>query len=105
MRNDELETVIGEQIRRLRLGQGLTQIEVAERANVSVGALKHLESGAGATVHTLVKVLRALGHADWLETLGPETAAFNPLDLLSAREREGRKARSRRAPRRNATTR
>ena len=58
MRNDELETVVGGRIRSLRLGQGLTQVEVAERANVSVGALKHLESGAGATVHTMVKVLR-----------------------------------------------
>ena len=102
MRSDQLEEVLGRRIRGLRLGQRLTQVEVAERANVSLGALKHLESGAGATVHTLVKVLRALGHEDWLETLGPEAAAFNPLDLLSARERETRNARPRRAPRRNA---
>ena len=61
MRNDELEKVIGGRIRSLRIGESLTQAEVAETANVSLGALKHLESGAGATVRTLVKVLRALG--------------------------------------------
>jgi transcriptional regulator with XRE-family HTH domain len=105
MRSDELEKVIGGHIRNLRMGQGLTQAEVAERANVSLGALKHLESGAGATVHTMVKVLRALGHEDWLSTLEPRTEAFNPLDLLSAREREARAARPRRTPRRNAAPR
>jgi transcriptional regulator with XRE-family HTH domain len=105
MRSDELEKVIGGQVRSLRLGQNLTQVDVAERANVSVGALKHLESGAGATVHTLVKVLRALGHEDWLDTLGPGTTAFNPLDLLSAREQNSRAARPRRAARRRAAPR
>ena len=105
MRTDELEKVIGRHIRSLRIGQGLTQVEVAERANISRGALKHLESGAGATIHTLVRVLRALGREDWLDSLEPGTSAFNPLDLLSAREREGRKARPRRAPRRGAAAR
>jgi transcriptional regulator with XRE-family HTH domain len=100
MRSDELEKVIGGQIRALRISQRLTQVEVADRANVSLGALKHLESGAGATVHTMVKVLRALGRQDWLETLEPETRAFNPLDLLSARQRESRSERPRRVPRR-----
>jgi transcriptional regulator with XRE-family HTH domain len=105
MRSDELEKVIGGHIRNLRIGQGLTQVEVAETANISLGALKHLESGAGATVHTLVKVLRALGQADWLDTLKPVPGAFNPLDLLAAREREGSAARPRRAPRRRVVER
>ncbi len=105
MRSDELEKVIGEHIRNVRIRQRLTQVEVADRANVSLGALKHLESGAGATVRTLVRVLSALGHEDWLDTLEPATAAFNPLDLLSARESEDRKARPRRAPRRKVAAR
>ncbi len=105
MRRDELEKVIGGHIRNLRIGQGLTQAEVAERANVSLGALKHLESGAGATVHTLVKALRALGHQNWLDTLEPGTGGFNPLDLLAAREQAGRAARPRRAPGRRVAAR
>jgi transcriptional regulator with XRE-family HTH domain len=93
MRSDQLEKVLGSRVRNARFSQKLTQAEVAERANVSLGALKHLESGSGATVYTLVKVLRALGHEDWLGTLEPETAGFNPLDLLSAREAELKGAR------------
>jgi transcriptional regulator with XRE-family HTH domain len=104
MRHDELEQVIGGHIRNLRINRGLTQVEAADRANVSLGALKHLEGGAGATVHTLVKVLRALNHEDWLDTLDPGTGAFDPLALLDAREQEGRAAR-RRAPRRRAVDR
>ena len=104
MRTDELEKVIGRHIRSLRIGQGLTQVEVAERANISLGALKHLESGAGATIHTLVRVLRALGREDWLDSLEPGTSAINPLDLLSARGARP-KARPRRAPRRGAAAR
>jgi transcriptional regulator with XRE-family HTH domain len=105
MQSDPLEKVIGGRIRSLRIGQGLTQAEVAETANVSLGALKHLESGAGATVRTLVKVLHALGREDWLTSLEPETHAFNPLDLLSARERETRVSPPQRAPRRTVAPR
>ncbi len=105
MGSDELEKVIGGHIRNRRIDQRLTQVDVAERANISVGALKHLESGAGATVHTLVRVLRALGQEGWLDTLDPGSPAFNPLDLLSARETEARRARPRRAPRRKAASR
>jgi transcriptional regulator with XRE-family HTH domain len=99
MRSDQLEKVLGTHVRNARFSQRLTQVELAERANISLGALKHLESGSGATIHTLVKVLRALGQEDWLDTLAPETAGFNPLDLLSAREEEMKGARPRRVRR------
>jgi transcriptional regulator with XRE-family HTH domain len=105
MGHDESEKLLGGRIRSLRIGRRLTQAELAETANVSLGALKHLESGAGATVRTLVKVLRALGREDWLETLDPGAHAFNPLDLLSAHERETTVARPRRAPRRASRSR
>lgn len=83
-RVDEIERELGRRLRELRVRQRLTQTELAERANVSVGALKHLESGAGATTTTLVKVLRALGQEGWIDSLGP-TTSFNPLDLLDPR--------------------
>ena len=101
MRTDELEKVIGGHIRNLRIGQGLTQEEVADRANVSLGALKHLESGAGATIHTLVKVLRALGQRGLARHLG---ARDRPRSIRSTSwppvSSAGRAARPRRAPRR-----
>ena len=102
VKTDELEAVLGTRLRALRVAGRLTQAELADRANISVGAVKHLESGAGATVTTLVRVLRALGQDDWVDTLGPAPTSFNPLDLLEASDRSRRppaqRVRHRRAP-------
>jgi transcriptional regulator with XRE-family HTH domain len=102
VRNDELEKVLGGQVRNVRISQRLTQTELAELANVSVGALKHLESGSGATTYTLVRVLRALGQEHWLGTLEPAPSSFNPLDLLGSRQREVRASRPMRVRHRRA---
>lgn len=84
---EELEQALGRRLRVLRVAKELTQVELAERANLSVGAVKHLETGAGATTATLVKVLRALGAQGWLETLAPPPTPFDPLKLLEERQR------------------
>lgn len=81
----ELEKALGGRLRSLRIGRRWTQVELANQANISVGTLKHLESGAGATTTNLMKVLRALGEERWIHTLGPGADPFNPLDLLGAR--------------------
>lgn len=94
-RSEELERTLGRRVREVRVAKRLTQTELADLANVSTGALKHLESGSGATIRTLVRVLRALGEEGWVETLGPPppaAAVFNPLDLLNARRDERRPA-------------
>lgn len=88
MSGEQLERELGHRIRALRATARLTQLELAELANVSVGALQHLESGAGATTGTLVKVLRALGRERWIDSLGPTPDAFNPLRALEAREQQ-----------------
>ena len=105
MRNDKLEELLGRHVRQARIHEQLTQAEVATRANVSLGALRHLETGSGATVSTLVKVLRALGQEEWLTTLAsePDPAVFNPLNLLAAAESEqGARPRRVRRPRTGA---
>ncbi|MDA8358869.1 MAG: helix-turn-helix transcriptional regulator [Actinomycetota bacterium] len=94
MHSEELERKLGGRIRALRVARRLTQTELAELANVSVGALKHLEGGAGATTTTLVKVLRALDQERWIDTLGRAPEAFNPLRALEARQRAAMPARA-----------
>jgi transcriptional regulator with XRE-family HTH domain len=95
---EEWEVRIGEQVRRARLAADLEQSELAEQADVSVGALRNLERGNGSTVRTLVRVVRALGQEPWLNALAP-AVSVSPIDIL----RTGRPARSRvyraRAPR------
>jgi transcriptional regulator with XRE-family HTH domain len=75
-------------VRRARRAAGFTQQQLADRANVSVGTIKNLESGAGSTVTTLIRVVRALGREEWIEALHVEKSTFNPLDLLPAAARK-----------------
>jgi transcriptional regulator with XRE-family HTH domain len=96
---EELERKLGDNLRAVRLARRLTQAEVAERANVALGAVKHLESGSAATTTTLVKVLHALEREDWLDALAPPQTTFNPLELLEAQRRKATVPASRRARR------
>jgi transcriptional regulator with XRE-family HTH domain len=84
------EVELGRRLRGLRIDERLTQQELADRANVSLGAVKHLEQGSGATTGTLAKVLRALGRDGWIDALTPPTPAFSPLELLERRRRAAR---------------
>jgi transcriptional regulator with XRE-family HTH domain len=97
MRTDGLEQRLGQRLRALRIRRDLTQVELADAANVSLGALKRLERGMGSTTTTLVSVLRALDQEGWVDALGPGPSRFNPLDVLDARTR--REARTSNAPR------
>jgi transcriptional regulator with XRE-family HTH domain len=92
MNTEDMERILGRGVRALRAAHALTQVELAERANLSLGAVQHLETGAGATTTTLVKVLRALDAESWLETLAPPPAPFDPLHLLEEREKQARRA-------------
>jgi transcriptional regulator with XRE-family HTH domain len=90
----ELEQLLGSRLRALRLLKNLDQNTLSERAGVSLNALKHLESGKGARVHSLIKVLRALERTDWLDTLAP-AVSISPMQMLKRGSREPRRARRR----------
>ena len=85
MAGSSWEEDLGQRLRALRVDARLTQRELADRANVSLGALKHLERGSGATTTTLAKVLHALGQESWIAALAPPAPAFSPLELLEQR--------------------
>jgi transcriptional regulator with XRE-family HTH domain len=76
----DLEAELGISLRASRLDRNLEQTTLAERAGVSLNALKRLESGRGSTTHTLISVLRALDREDWLKTVAP-VATINPLTM------------------------
>lgn len=80
---DEWEVYLGEQIRNLRIRADLDQIQLAGRADISLGALKNLEGGKGSSLKSLIKVMQALGRSDWLEALAP-SIAVSPLQVMQA---------------------
>lgn len=92
----EMEAALGEKLKALRLSRNLDQQTLAERAGLSVRALRSLESGQGSTLKTLVSVLRALGRQDWLNTVAP-VATINPLTLTREAQPRQRASGSRRA--------
>ncbi|OGR03099.1 MAG: hypothetical protein A2511_02525 [Deltaproteobacteria bacterium RIFOXYD12_FULL_50_9] len=81
----EMEIEFGRQLRDLRLRRNIDQRQLAEQAGVALNAVKNLENGRGATLSSLVKVLRALGRADWLFTLAP-MVGISPMQMLKAKQ-------------------
>lgn len=70
---------MGHRIRSLRLRKNLTQQQVANRAALSLNAIKSLESGKGKLL-TIIAVLRELGALDALDNFIPEPA-ISPLQV------------------------
>lgn len=85
---EEVEFLVGESLKTLRLSRNIGQQLLAERAGVSTRALQSLENGEGSTLSTFVKVMRALGREDWFRTLAP-VATVNPMTVVrKARPRQ-----------------
>ncbi|HTI06701.1 MAG TPA: helix-turn-helix transcriptional regulator [Gemmatimonadales bacterium] len=97
MTND-IAAQLGAQLRQLRLLQNIDQRALAARAGVAWNVIKRLEAGTGSTVESLIKVLRALGREDWLNTLAP-AVSISPLQLAAARTKTPRQRASRRGRR------
>ncbi len=84
----DLEVSLGEAVRTHRLHQRLTQVELANRANVALATVKNLEQGRGTSLTTFVKVAHALGQDEWLRQFRPPTVTFSPMATLEARRAE-----------------
>ena len=75
---------LGQQLRDLRLRLNVDQRQLAKRAGVALNVVKNLERGKGATLTSMIKVLRALGRVDWLGSLAP-AVSISPLQVLRAK--------------------
>lgn len=56
----QILTALGDRLRQQRLAAGITQQALAVRAGVALSAVKKVESGANATLQSLVNVVQAL---------------------------------------------
>jgi transcriptional regulator with XRE-family HTH domain len=94
---DELLMKLGDDVKRLRLSKNVAQLDLAKQAGISRSALVNLESGAGATLSTLVRVLRVLGREDWLGGLAPRVSV-SPIDAMRLGHQRQRASGDRQAP-------
>jgi transcriptional regulator with XRE-family HTH domain len=92
---DEWEQRFGRDVRRLRTQLRLTQIELARRANVSTSSVQSLERGAGSSLATVIRVARALGRSDWLNSFAPPEPTVSPVRLLREHDEAATRANSR----------
>ena len=65
----EVLQTLGQRVRAQRLAQGMPQRELAQMANLSLGALRKLESSGRSSLETLVRAVQALGLVNELEDL------------------------------------
>jgi transcriptional regulator with XRE-family HTH domain len=79
----ELAEILGANIKAMRIRGEIRQETLAERAGVSLSALRNLEVGRGVALKTMIAVLRALGRADYLNMLAPEPT-ISPMQILRA---------------------
>ncbi|MES2614824.1 MAG: helix-turn-helix domain-containing protein [Bdellovibrionota bacterium] len=77
---EELEIKLGDSLKALRLQKNMSRQSLCALAGVSLNALKHLELGEGATLKTMIRVVRALGRQEWLAGIAPKIT-INPLHM------------------------
>jgi transcriptional regulator with XRE-family HTH domain len=95
MTTSEWEQRIGAEVRRLRVSRQLTQVDLAQRANVSISTIRYLEAGRGSSLATLIRVARVLERTSWLSSFAPVEPSVSPLELLREQNRKASAKRSR----------
>ncbi len=88
---DEVLRELGARLRAFRLQQNQTIVELARQAGIGSRTLGRAEAGENPSLETLVRILRALGRLDAVDSFLPEPLA-SPLQLAAARGRVRRNA-------------
>ena len=81
---EELQLTIGKLVQDVRFQKHKTQREVAQLAGVSLRSVISLENGAGSTLSTFIRVLKALNADDRIMAMLPERR-ISPMSLLKVK--------------------
>lgn len=93
----ELATVLGQRVKRRRLGLGYTQMDAAARAGISYRTWRRLEAEGKASIEDLVRAAVALRCEQDLAALFPEPSALS-MDALLRQQKAAAPRRRLRAP-------
>lgn len=86
---------VGRRAQQQRVGQNLTQRQLADAAGVSPRTIERFEAGSPIQLDKFVRILRALRLSDNLDQLIPESD-IRPLQLIGAKTGHRQRASSRR---------
>ena len=95
MNDSAILGVLGERVRRERLNQNRTQADVAKHSGVGLNVIKRLENGRGCNLRNFIRLLRALGKLEHLDSFLPEPG-ISPLELVRMSGRQRKEASGRR---------
>jgi transcriptional regulator with XRE-family HTH domain len=80
MNDSAILAVVGGRIRQERLNQNLTQATLAEISGTARIVVQRVEGGKGCSLRSLIRLMRALGKLDQMDTLLPDPGV-SPLAL------------------------
>jgi DNA-binding XRE family transcriptional regulator len=83
--------LLGERVKRERLNQNMTQMDLAKRAGINRIVLTRLENGKGCTLGSFIRILRSLGKVAQLDMFLPEPG-ISPVQLAQLVGRQRREA-------------
>lgn len=85
---------------RFRIESRITQAQLAEQAGISKRTIERIEKGYDTQFTTLIRLLQALGLADRLNQLVPESSA-SPMDFLQGETVPPKRVRTKKAAKTN----
>jgi len=71
---------LAEKVEKLRIIHRIKESEMEEAAGISRKTLYNFRQGRGLSTKNLIRLLRAMGEADRLQGMFPETDSYSPLD-------------------------
>ena len=87
-----IEAELGRRIEAARLAANISQAELAAESGVSRRTITRIENGAGASLETLIRLMRALGLAGRLDALLPEPRV-SPIERVRLKGKQRQRAR------------
>ncbi len=80
MNDSAILSELGIRIKRQRLNQDITQLELAKRAGISRTAIQRIEQGEECTLKIFIRILRALSILEQLDIFIPDPG-YSPIQL------------------------
>lgn len=84
MTDEDIIIDLAERVEKLRIIHQIKESEIEEEAGLSRKTLYNFRRGTGLSLKNLIRLLRAMGEADRLQRMFPETESYSPLEGAGA---------------------